>query len=352
MEPAKPCPALSPGDAVALHQQQAAAVIPVVPGLVLDTIWTLYDADLETLTRVTSVDDAQVQLTLSGPQAKAVNGKAVVGPSKVIPVYPQCQADLASSHLLVTEGNPELSVPLLGVTRYSISREVFQELRAGRSFPFEYRYQFEPVAAGYSWRHDNPGELQPDVVGPYSFKMILNGKQVDLPALHATGLLKNMSTQMTVLDDPNNPLLLDFEIPQLHFALRTAKITYPVAKKIEDDLQQTGRAEIYGIYFDFDSALIRAESEPVLKEIAEALHSHPDWRLSVQGHTDNIGGEAHNQVLSAQRADAVKSALVERYAIAGDRLTTNGFGAAQPKAPNDTTEGRALNRRVELVKQG
>jgi len=98
--------------------------------------------------------------------------------------------------------------------------------------------------------------------------------------------------------------------------------------------------------------VIRTESEPVLDEIAEALRKNPGWKLSIEGHTDNVGGEEHNQTLSARRAEAVKAALVERYAIAPERLTTVGFGASQPKASNATVEGRALNRRVELVKPG
>jgi outer membrane protein OmpA-like peptidoglycan-associated protein len=348
----QPCAVVPKDQSAVLRQQEANAVVPLVPGMVLDTVWVLYDADLETLTRVSSVEDDEIKLTLSGPQARAENGKAVVGPSKVIPVYPQCQADLASSHLLVTEGNPELSVPIPGATRISISQQVYQELKNGSTFPFDYRHQYYPVGAGYSWLYDDPGEMQRDIPGSYKFKVILNGQQTELPALHAKGLLKGMPTEIAVVDDPANPLLLDLEIPNLRFALRTTKITYPVAKKIESDLEQAGRTEIYGIYFDFDSAVIRVESEPVLEEIAEALRKNPGWQLSIQGHTDNIGGDAHNQALSAQRAESVKKALIERYSIAPDRLTTAGFGAAQPKAPNDTMEGRALNRRVELVKQG
>jgi outer membrane protein OmpA-like peptidoglycan-associated protein len=347
----QPCAILPKDQSVVLRQQEASAVVPLVPGMVLDTIWVLYDADLETLTRVSSVEDAEIKLTLSGPQARAENGKAIVGPSKVIPVYPQCQADLASSHLLVTEGNPELSVPIPGATRISVSQQVYQELKNGTTFPFDYRHQYYPVGAGYSWLYDDPGEMQRDIPGSYKFKVILNGQQTELPALHAKGLLKGMPTEIPVVDDPVNPLLLDLEIPNLRFALRTTKITYPVAKKIESDLEQAGRTEIYGIYFDFDSAVIRVESEPVLEEIAEVLRKNPGWQLSIQGHTDNIGGDAHNQALSAQRAESVKKALIERYSIAPDRLTAAGFGAAQPKAPNDTLEGRALNRRVELVKQ-
>jgi outer membrane protein OmpA-like peptidoglycan-associated protein len=348
----QPCASLPVEQSAALRQQEAGALVPLVPGMVLDTIWVLYDADLETLTRVSSVANDEIKFTLSGPQARAENGHAIVEASKVIPVYPQCQADLASSHLLVTEGNPELSIPIPGATRISVSQQVYQELKNGGPFPFEYRHHFEPVGAGYSWLYDDRGEMQPDISGSYKFKVILNGQQTELPALHAKGLLKGMPTEIAVLDDAANPLLLDLEIPNLRFALRTTKITYPVAKKIETDLEQAGRTEIYGIYFDFDSAVIRAESEPVLQEIAEALAKNPGWQLSIQGHTDNLGGDAHNQALSARRAESVKKALIERYAIAPDRLTTAGLGASQPKAPNDTLEGRALNRRVELVKQG
>jgi outer membrane protein OmpA-like peptidoglycan-associated protein len=356
MEITRPCVPLPKEQAAALRQQEAGALVPLVPDMVLDNIWILYDADLENLTRVSSLDDDEIQFTLSGPLARAENGHAIVAASKVIPVFPQCQADLASSHLLVTTGDPDLSMPLLGATRISVSQQLYQELKSGSTFPLEYRYGFDAVGAGYSWQYDDRGEMQRDSPGSYKLKVIVNGQETELPAIHAKGLLrgkvKEMPTEIVVLDDAANPLLLDLEIPDLHFALRTAKITYPVAKKIESDLAQAGRTEIYGIYFDFDSAVIRAESEPVLEEIAEAMRTNPGWQLGIQGHTDNIGGDAHNQALSEQRAESVKKALINRYAIAPERLTTAGFGASQPKAPNDTLEGRALNRRVELVKQG
>ena len=107
---------------------------------------------------------------------------------------------------------------------------------------------------------------------------------------------------------------------------------------------------MYGIYFDFASDTIRPESEPVLKEIADALAKNPAWKLRVEGHTDNVGGQAYNTELSNRRAAAVKQALAERYHVSADRLTTAGFGASRPKEPNDTLEGRARNRRVELVR--
>jgi outer membrane protein OmpA-like peptidoglycan-associated protein len=129
------------------------------------------------------------------------------------------------------------------------------------------------------------------------------------------------------------------------------KIDFPVEKKIEQDLAQTGHAEIYGIYFDFDSANLRPESDPVLKEISEALTNNPDWKIKIDGHTDNKGADDYNLRLSQRRAESVKQALITTYGITEDRLTPEGFGASRPKAPNDTPEGRALNRRVELIKE-
>jgi outer membrane protein OmpA-like peptidoglycan-associated protein len=120
---------------------------------------------------------------------------------------------------------------------------------------------------------------------------------------------------------------------------------------LEKSLAATGRADVYDIYFSFNSDQIREESEPRLKEIAEALNKHSDWKLSVEGHTDGVGAAAYNLDLSRRRAAAVKDALVKRYKIDPSRLTTTGFGSSRPKDTNDTLAGRARNRRVELVRQ-
>lgn len=119
---------------------------------------------------------------------------------------------------------------------------------------------------------------------------------------------------------------------------------------LEQALQTQRKADVYSIYFSFNSAAIRAESEPTLAEIGRILRSHPDWRLAVNGHTDSIGGDPSNLELSQRRAAAVKDALVSRYGIPASRLSTAGLGRAQPKDTNDTLEGRARNRRVELVR--
>jgi outer membrane protein OmpA-like peptidoglycan-associated protein len=96
---------------------------------------------------------------------------------------------------------------------------------------------------------------------------------------------------------------------------------------------------------------IKKESEPVLREIGAAMKNNPDWKLTVDDHTDSIGGDAYNLDLSKRRAAAVKPALVDRFQIGGDRLVTDGFGMRRPVDRNDTIEGGARNRRVELSRE-
>jgi outer membrane protein OmpA-like peptidoglycan-associated protein len=121
-------------------------------------------------------------------------------------------------------------------------------------------------------------------------------------------------------------------------------------KKLYDALATDGRVATQGIYFDTGSDRIRPESTPTLKEIAAMLTEHPELKLVIEGHTDNVGVAATNQSLSEKRAAAVRQALVDSFGVDGARLTTKGLGATKPVAPNTTPEGRQNNRRVELVK--
>lgn len=120
---------------------------------------------------------------------------------------------------------------------------------------------------------------------------------------------------------------------------------------MEQALADKKPVQIYGIYFDFNSAAIKPESEHELREIAAVMQKNPDWKLSVSGNTDNIGDGKSNLALSQKRAAAVKDALVSRFKISADRLVTDGYGASRPVETNDTLEGRARNRRVELQRQ-
>jgi outer membrane protein OmpA-like peptidoglycan-associated protein len=119
-----------------------------------------------------------------------------------------------------------------------------------------------------------------------------------------------------------------------------------------DKLEAEGRVTTRGILFDIDSDRIRPESTPTLEEIGSMLRQHESLRLSIEGHTDASGDDAHNQALSERRAESVRRLLIEQYGIAADRLKAAGHGEAKPVTTNDTAEGRQSNRRVELVKLG
>lgn len=121
-------------------------------------------------------------------------------------------------------------------------------------------------------------------------------------------------------------------------------------KPLYDALAATGHVATHGILFDVGSDHIRAESTPTLKSISDMLTAHPDLKLMIEGHTDNVGSALSNQSLSERRAAAVKQYLVTMAHVDAARLSTKGYGASKPIAPNTTAEGRQDNRRVELVK--
>lgn len=120
------------------------------------------------------------------------------------------------------------------------------------------------------------------------------------------------------------------------------------AESIATALDTDGHMALY-LSFDTDKTTLRAGSDSVLAEVVKLMESNPGLRLRVEGHTDNVGSDAHNQTLSAGRADSVKAALVGRK-IDAARLETKGFGATRPVTGNGNEEGRVKNRRVELVK--
>ena len=123
------------------------------------------------------------------------------------------------------------------------------------------------------------------------------------------------------------------------------------AGAMNKSIRESGKAALYGIYFDTGKSDVKPESEATLKEIAKLLNDNANLKLYVVGHTDNSGTLDVNMKLSQDRAAAVVNALVNRYSIGVFRLKACGDGPTAPVASNDAEEGRALNRRVELVKQ-
>ena len=117
------------------------------------------------------------------------------------------------------------------------------------------------------------------------------------------------------------------------------------------DIRATGHAAVYGILFDTGKSTIKPESAQAIGEIAKLLKADATLKIHVVGHTDNVGDVAANIKLSQDRGEAVLQALVRDQGIAAARLRSYGCGQFAPVASNDSEEGRAKNRRVELVKQ-
>ena len=277
---------------------------------------------------------------------------------------------------------PEEKYP--GTTAIEISRDTLNQLRNTGEADFKYGVNglqqligsFKKIMDSSHQSDSNPSQAAPQVLAALgeepekscrlrrveaadlAFPVLVNNESVNLPALHAACRPSENDPEANFyfLDDDQNPLALAWQLGAGSDRLQAIKITWRAqqqkpAQELEQQLKTNGRVKVYGIYFDFDSDQLRPESSAVLNEIAQVLINNPDWKLNVEGHTDNIGGDQFNMDLSLRRAQAVKQALVERYDIAPDRLSTEGFGATVPVTSNDTMEGRARNRRVELVRR-
>jgi len=122
------------------------------------------------------------------------------------------------------------------------------------------------------------------------------------------------------------------------------------ASSLKDEIEKTGHVAVYGIHFDTGKATILPDSDDALKQVVALLQQDPDLKLLVEGHTDNQGSAAANQALSEKRAQAVVAWLAA-HGVDPSRLKAQGFGQTKPLADNSTDDGRAKNRRVELVKQ-
>lgn len=129
------------------------------------------------------------------------------------------------------------------------------------------------------------------------------------------------------------------------------KMVVVSASEIEKSITANGKVAIYGIHFDTGKSDIKPESKPSLEQIAAYLKASPKAKLHVVGHTDSVGSFESNLALSRQRATAVAVMLTKDYGIAAARLTGNGVASLAPVATNTADEGRAKNRRVELVPQ-
>lgn len=131
--------------------------------------------------------------------------------------------------------------------------------------------------------------------------------------------------------------------------IETGRVQVLDAGSLARAIESAGKVAVYGIRFDTDSDRLTADSAPQLGEIAALLKAQPRLSILVVGHTDTQGGLDYNRGLSERRATAVTAALVADHGIAKARLVPLGVGPAAPVASNRTADGRARNRRVEVV---
>ena len=220
------------------------------------------------------------------------------------------------------------------------------------------------------------GEL--DVVEPSTpVDVLVNGVKTTIPTVHAHGVLK-VADNVSENDfwwslDRDNPILVRAlakegrgfvlvraDSPEKPAAAAVPDATTtptpeaapdPAAAVLRQALESDKcRAELHGVYFATDSATLLPESEPTLKLVADMIAAHPKWAITVEGHTDNVGGDAYNLDLSKRRATAVRDALSALAGPAAADLSVAGYGATRPADSNDTPVGRAHNRRVELAR--
>jgi outer membrane protein OmpA-like peptidoglycan-associated protein len=370
--PALALAAEAPSPALAPH-------IPLCAGLSIVTAISQKDGDYESIKTIESMSTQSMRLKYSSEHMTQDIFSAEPPKLEKVTLYRQVlSADQAAAIAYLEQFNPILPEQVAGTTSIGTSMKILEALKAQAQVPFGF---FSPMSgqaripADHS-THPNVYDFQMMSSihrierAPVMLPVIVNDAPALLPAIHAAGTFFGDKAEFYFLDDPANPLTLKFRFgidavtvndagkaaKRDRDDLEVIKIAYncsdaPASNAIEQQLSTTGKAEVYDIYFSFNSDQIRDESEPGLSEIAAALAHHSDWKLAVNGHTDNVGADPYNLALSKKRADAVKIALVSRYHVDASRLSSDGFGASQPQDTNATLEGRAHNRRVELIRR-
>lgn len=339
------------------------------PGTVLTDSWSLPLADAESDSTIQSASAASLLFRYNGIVAAGLD---MAAKSHADFINTVCAKDVTEGEAYSTGWafnslkNPLAPGLYRGVSRLLVPAAKFNELKSLGSTTFVFAY-YDYMDALTEWEllawKGAFTRVEPDDV---PFPLIVNDERVNVPAIHVRADMKvietagrfgprNQPVEAYILDDPNTPVMLSWMMGKdMHrddsFKVQVIRVTYPRDKPtIEEQLAKNRKAITWGINFDFNSDVIRPVSEPVLKEIAQAMTAKADWKLTITGHTDNIGGHKYNLELSQRRSLAVKKVLVERYRVNPNRLSTSGDGDSVPIDTNDTLEGRARNRRVELT---
>jgi outer membrane protein OmpA-like peptidoglycan-associated protein len=317
--------------------------LPMSVGLtIVTTVIGEPQGEFESIKQVVATTPQTIRFTYTGDR------RPDAGNERLQLQRTQSREDLQHARDINTSFAARQPETVSGATTLSVSVDLLRELKSKGM-----------AAAGHVVGEGGKDVKYPVVLrkvetGDVPYPTIVNGSAKALPAIHAKSSPGDVDqVEFYILDDPDNPLWLSWQATirgGTAFGAHVLKVeggTGGTQSRVCDE----ARVDVYGIYFDFNSDVIRVESEPAIREIANVLTTKPACRLGIQGHTDNVGGDVFNLDLSKRRAAAVKGALAERYHIAPDRLSTAGYGASRPKAPNTTSEGRAQNRRVEFVRQ-
>ena len=339
-------------------QRSVPTHIPLCVGLTVVGAIDDPKGDYESVTRVTAITRRAIELATSAD--RPVNSTIL----RLNKRRTLLREDLERATFIMNYFHTHGPETIPGSTALGTSRDVLRALKTKGTADISL---LDPIAVAMTpeqmRQHLWPFKLER--VGTALVPVTVNGAVVELPTIHARGSYMGDRLEVFFLDDESNPLGLksrfssgpqdanprENRLVRISFDCEAQSSAAPSQSRIERALLEGGRVDVYDIFFDFNSDRIRELSEETLREIGEVLTRHPDWNLAIEGHTDSIAGDAYNLELSKRRADAVKNALTERYAVAPGRLTTAGFGESRPKDRNDTLEGRARNRRVELVRR-
>ena len=345
---------------------QGHEAIPLCPGLTIVTAVNRPEGDYESIKTIASADARGIAVAYSA-QVPTGNGSLRNWHMKRV----MLREDLGTATLYAHYFHSNGSDTIPGSTTLGVSTAVLRSLKRSGAAELgliaedNHGFPANRSTAPNLYDYEETWKLRRVGTGTVPVRVTVNDTIKTLPAVHARGSHLGEKVEFYFLDDEENPLTLQYAFAsgsELMIAARTVKISYRCSGstrtsgeerilRLERALREQRRAVVYDLFFDFNSERIRDESEPTLREIAEVLRRNPDWTLSIEGHTDNIASDQYNLALSSRRAAAVKAALGARFGIAGSRLTTAGFGEANPRDRNDTLEGRARNRRVELVRR-
>jgi outer membrane protein OmpA-like peptidoglycan-associated protein len=353
-----------------LAAQESIAQIRPVTGMTLVSTLQYPMGDREDVIELKRVDSAGIHYvwrfvefwregdTVGDVHERRVRANDLAGAPRLDPVFAR---------------GDELERP--GYTAFSVSSAVYLALRDQGSARFTTTMVDTAAGALASLgaraaprRARYKGTLTRVAPSSQPFPLLVDGRRVTVPALHLRGDFtdgaRSAAMELWVLADSAHPLLLKSVLGANVFQM--VRVDLPVAASgaaapggvgtlrmgglVERELGAKCRVELPGVYFAFNSARIAPASDRALAQVAAVLTRHPDWRLAVEGHTDSVGTAAANQTLSLHRAEAVRARLAEQHGVNTGAWKATGYGATQPRESNATIEGRARNRRVELVR--